>query len=1207
MVKVKVSRVLKASKTVFAKAVWADDSGASIHITNNKKALSNYTRLDPTDYVTISMADGSTTKGIGFGACTLGGVYLKRVLYAPEMELSLLSTIQLAKEGYVIVHRDNVGLIIDPKTQKTLLQTHYNEAEGLYIINSSQLRANERLRATVVRTSQEDNELRVTEYLRWHKRLGHVSHSRMREMANKGLVKGLKPGIFNLTKTPTCESCLLGKQTVKPHMEKIRNVPSIQPLERLFIDLVGPRTECTLTGKVPTDPPKGVRYFLTVVDDCTRYVWTLFLKSKLEVGKSLINLLNELDTQIPQFKVKRIRWDQALEFYSKEMKENINEPRGIISEPPGAYAHEQNGKVERMNRTVQTCARTMLLDSGLPEMFWPEAIRMATYVENRSYTRAAKGTGIPISSLHLGFDATPDISQLRPFGCKVMTSVPEEKRSKLIMSQPRAQPGVYLGPGLLANTFRVYDLIDKTLKVVRDVTFVEKEFPAKDELVYKQQFSGLNRIMPDILEVNGVLDGATTGPLSKGKSEVVGEMNETVLERQEMEREEIMEDASPTDSPIEPLPAQKRARSNSDPITTRDPLDEIRVTPISDSASQPLTWMELKTPVNFHSKNSRVKVKKRNWALAMRINAAKALLGDLPKTRDEAVHPDNPERKEWDAAIQEELKAHLKNKTWTKASNKEKENADSVLTVRWVFAKKPLPEGKVRYKARIVARGFEQRYGINYEETFSPTASAASIRLLIALAARGKARIHQMDVKTAFINSYVKEEVYIYPPPGYETNEPILRLRKALYGLKQAPRAWNDHIDAAFRKYGFKRCHSDYCVYVKDQVIVALYVDDILIISDNENEIINTKSFLRYEFEMEDMGEVKRFLGMDIKRMANGDYTINQRDYVRKILKRFGMHNCKPSKTPFSPGTKLQAFDGEASAEDRTTYQQIVGSLMYAATSTRPDIAFHVSTLSRFNNNPGPEHFHAAKNVMKYLKGTEDYGLTFKAGTTEDGLNFHGYTDSDWAGDLDNRRSTSGFVFLAAGAAISWRSRRQNTVATSTTEAEYVAAAMASKEALWLRQLLSELKQYYDSKSYLRKSTAKVQYHDNWFHEDDEQSLDHYASKTSTMAGTPIHCKVQDKDYDLYGLPPASTLPTTQIHCDNQGATALTRNPEQMKKTKHIDIAFHFVRERVGTGELKVDYIPTTDMVADGLTKPLSHAVHSAHMEAMGLTKLDVW
>ena len=353
---------------------------------------------------------------------------------------------------------------------------------------------------------------------------------------------------------------------------------------------------------------------------------------------------------------------------------------------------------------------------------------------------------------------------------------------------------------------------------------------------------------------------------------------------------------------------------------------------------------------------------------------------------------------------------------------------------------------------------------------------------------------------------------------------------------------------------------------------MALYVDDILIISDNQDEINKTKAFLQEQFEMEDMGIVKRFLGMDIDQTPNGDIRINQKDYVKSVLDKFGMLNCRPSKTPFVAGEKLRSYEGVAEEQDRQTYQQMVGSLMYASTCTRPDIAFATSTLSRFNNNPGPQHFKAVKHVLQYLRGTIDFGISYKAGEEDDGLDFHGYTDSDWVGEEDGRRSTSGFMFLMAGGAISWRSKRQNTVATSSTEAEYVACAMASKEALWIRQLLAELQVFYNNNEYLQ--------------------------------ATNNNCEPEIPS-DWYYQPKNTTLPATTIYCDNNGATALTKNPEQMKKTKHIDIAYHFVRERVQSKELDFQYIPTGDMVADGLTKYLSAEKHTGYLKSMGLDSIN--
>ena len=301
---------------------------------------------------------------------------------------------------------------------------------------------------------------------------------------------------------------------------------------------------------------------------------------------------------------------------------------------------------------------------------------------------------------------------------------------------------------------------------------------------------------------------------------------------------------------------------------------------------------------------------------------------------------------------------------------------------------------------------------------------------------------------------------------------------------------------------------------------------------------------------MTNLGETKRFLGVDIERNgAKKRIRILQRTYINEVLHRYGMQDCKPMNTPLPHNIHLEPYtESETSSEDRLLYQSMLGSVMYAMLWTRPDLGYAVSLLGRFSANPGPEHWSCMKHGLRYLQGTKDMAIEYD-GTAP--FNFHGFSDSDWAEDRATRRSTSGNVFLMAKGAVSWASKRQATVALSSTEAEYMAAAFAAKELIWLRQLLLELERGFV---------------------DPEERND---------------------------------LPATILYGDNQGSNSLTRNPEHYQRTKHIDVVYHFVQERVETNEINVIYIPSDDMTADALTKALPYVKHLQHTQNMGLVERE--
>jgi len=517
-----------------------------------------------------------------------------------------------------------------------------------------------------------------------------------------------------------------------------------------------------------------------------------------------------------------------------------------------------------------------------------------------------------------------------------------------------------------------------------------------------------------------------------------------------------------------------------------------------------------------------------------------------PHTLAEALQ--RPDAERWRVAVDEEMDSIRRNKVY---DLEELPAGRRAIGCRYVFTVKHGPDGSVeRYKARLVAKGFSQVEGVDFNETFAPVAKFSSIRALLAMASALNLDVQQMDVKTAFLNGDLDEEIYMEQPPG--TVEPgkehlVWRLRKALYGLKQSPRMWYQKLEAMLNKHGFQRCEADHSVFVRRNAtrgsvcIVAVYVDDMLLIGDPA-DVATVKTALADSFEMKDLGAVHWLLGIEVKRTDDG-FALSQSKYISEMLSRFRMENCHAVGTPMDVNARLTremepTTDAERREMSSVPYRSAVGSLMYAMVGTRPDIAAAVGALSRFMQNPGHAHWIAVKRVLRYLKGTLDWALHL-GGDPAGGVRLHGYCDSDWAGDVDDRRSTTGFYFSLGSGSITWSSKRQATVALSSTEAEYVAASTAARELIWLRCLLAEV-----------------------------------------------------------GL--IQTVPTV-ILGDNQGCIALTKNPVLHARSKHIEIHHHFIREQVAKGNAVLEYCNTGQMWADVLTKAVSRDKHNRCAEAMGL------
>eukprot|EP00253_Pinus_taeda_P031978 PITA_31978 len=380
--------------------------------------------------------------------------------------------------------------------------------------------------------------------------------------------------------------------------------------------------------------------------------------------------------------------------------------------------------------------------------------------------------------------------------------------------------------------------------------------------------------------------------------------------------------------------------------------------------------------------------------------------------------------KKWIEAMDEEMNSIERNKTWDLV---ELPKGKEVIGVKWVYKTMCNAKGKIeRYKARLVVKGYKQQYGRDYEETF-------------ALVAR-------------------METVYIEQPLDYEKKgqeRKVCRLKKALYGLKQAPRAWYSRIDSYLLENEFAKCEGEPTVYIKEKdgklLIVVLYVDDVIFSGNDDYLIEDFKTVMKEEFEMTDMGLLRYFLGIEVDQNENGIF-ISQARYVNEVLGRFNMQECKVAITPMIMGLKLSKEDNNKDF-DPILYKSIVGNLMYL-TTTRSDIMFAVSLISRFMERPKEAHWQAAKRILRYVKGTKRFGILYNFSESSDLV---GYTDSDWVGSVDDWKSTSGYVFHMGSGEISWASKKQPIVALSIAEAEYVAATAAACQAVWMRRMLRSL------------------------------------------------------------------------------------------------------------------------------------------------------
>uniref|UniRef100_A0A2A4J3A4 Reverse transcriptase Ty1/copia-type domain-containing protein n=1 Tax=Heliothis virescens TaxID=7102 RepID=A0A2A4J3A4_HELVI len=498
------------------------------------------------------------------------------------------------------------------------------------------------------------------------------------------------------------------------------------------------------------------------------------------------------------------------------------------------------------------------------------------------------------------------------------------------------------------------------------------------------------------------------------------------------------------------------------------------------------------------------------------------------------------EREEWSKAIEEEMKSFHDNDAWELV---DKPSGVRIVQCKWVFKKKLNSDNSVRYRARLVAKGFSQKKGIDYKETFSPVLRYSTLKMLFAVSVNLDLNIVHLDVKTAFLNGELKETVYMQLPNNLRNKDnmlKVLRLKKAIYGLKQSARAWYKKVDNCLLQLGYRKSMYEPCLFVKItenvKTYIALFVDDFFIFSSCNKEIDYLKAQLSARFQLKDLGILKQCLGMDVT-IEKGKICIHQKKFIEKLLCKFNMQYCNGVQTPMEVNLKLEKDENKNVTN--LPYQQLIGSLMYISVLTRPDISFTVSFLSQYNNCYSEIHWKHAKRVLKYLYETKTYGLMY----VKNNCDLIGFVDADWGSNMIDRRSFTGYCFLYSGCVISHECRKQQTVALSSTEAEYMAICEASKEAIFLKNLLSEL---------------------------------------IISNNNPI-----------------------VLYNDSQSAQNLADNNMYHRRSKHIDIRFHFIREIVEKKIIKLNYLNTSQMPADLLTKSLGKEKHYSCLNKMGIVNLE--
>lgn len=1046
---------------------WILDSGATSHMCRNKEFFNTLSESRQQ----ILLASGESIFADGIGEIrlqtTMTNLTLRNVWYVPQLHSNFLSINKIIKAGYSVTFAENKATMISKYSQKILTADLQEEVFIANVKNDNVVQSvNAAIDKDIVR--------------KWHQRYGHINVQDLSKLTSKNMVKGLDLKIPNSIECVTCAVC---KISASPY-RSVSEIRTKDVLELVHMDICGPMAIKSVGGS---------SYFLTIIDDYSRYISIYFLKNKSEAFEVFENFATIVEKQTGR-QIKIVRSDNGKEFVNSKFKEYFAK-KGIVHQTTVCYSPQQNGVAERANRTLVEMARCLLVSSGLPQSMWGEATNTSTYIRNRAPTKVL-GDVTPYERWH---GRKPSVFHLKTFGCDaiVMRKGMKPKGSKFM---PKGIKMKFVGYQDHTKGYRFYNTSSRKIIIARDVIFFEESFEKTSS-----ESEGPELFCTEILRTNDTVnDPDDEDTQSQSSLPSLPESVSSNVSMIDLTERVNLEEINPENCGVE-------TEMEETVVVNNKRKRNVRTVPESDRVLRPKKIVE-----NIEMLNSII---------------------ENPKTIAEALNSASSDK--WKEAMQKEYSSLIENKTWTLVDRPVDKN---IIGCKWVFALKRKPDGSVeKYKARLVAHGCSQMYNVDYRETFAPVVRHSVIRLFLSLASQHKLLVNHIDIVAAYLNGDLKDEVYMVQPSVFDDNtSKVCKLNKSLYGLKQAGREWNKKVNDILLKMGFQRCMSDTCVYVKRDgshlSFIALYVDDMLIACSSELEMKKTIENLNKFVETVDRGPVKFYLGMEIERDGlRGDITIHQERYCEEILKRWGMSNCKPASTPWPSGTVLEKCQKQCEDLDSHSYQSLTGALMYLAVISRPDLMHVVSRLCQFNSHPHKEHFQAAKHVLRYLKNKPVCKLTFKTNIE----NLTCFTDADWGRDVNDRRSYTGFVLFMGGGPIAWESRKQSIVALSTMEAEYIALCQGTKEVCFHRGLLNEL-----------------------------------------------------------GFNECIENPTT-ILCDNQSAQFLVKNPTVQKKSKHIDIRYHYVREKYDQKAVDIKYVSSEENAADILTKELGKLRHTENCKLL--------
>jgi hypothetical protein len=1094
------ARALMANKTNVS--TWIVDSGASIHLTNNFAWLRDYKSLIPK--LEISLGDDSKMYAEGMGDVLTEQGVLKQVYYVPESANNLFSESSCARKGVKILTLGTKKKFM--YGSETIFEAHLTEG-GLYVLNLD-----------VHPNTRHVN--RAATLSEWHQRFGHTSNDTIKILADNHLVEGLKIASKD-TDEPECVHCAKSKLRKASH--PTRSTPKATTAGKvLHFDTVGPMPEESLGGS---------KYALLCKDEFSGYKIIKFVSHKGDITGKVKECISQAELETGT-RALCICSDNGTEFVNRDM-DNFLQDRGIMHCFSASYTPQQNGLIEREVRTITEAGRAMLLQSGLPKSLWAEAMNTAVYSLNRSLIKNNNRT-----PYELWFGRKPNVKNMRVFGQRAIVLLQKNQRDKL------EEKGIelrFVGYTETFNTLKFYDSESGCTMVSCDYKFLNLERPEASSSVEvsadRLQGCDMRHYASHQSELGSNNEDSLDSSQRRSTINTDYDHHELESEYEPEEESEYSERETEVSLQSPPLKTQRISIPANKPLSFElKPQTSSQEEPSADCEERNLDSIIKHIPKNLRYRSGRppelatTRLRPRKGEGSKddqseehqsQLHAKLSTLEseDDPAGYEEAMN--RSDKQKWLEAMKEEIQSLKKNHVWELVDCPENVN---VVTNKWVLRIKRKPDGTVeRYRARLVARGFSQKHGIDYNETYSPVVNTTTIRLLLAYATKERLKIAQFDVKTAFLYGNLEENIYMEQPEGFiEAEGKVCHLKRSLYGLKQAPRQWNKRFSQFLKRENLKALENDECIFYRRDplLIIAIYVDDGIIFARDQLEIDQILSQLQKEFDIHSV-EPTAYLGFQIAQLDDGRLAIHQTSYINKILKKFNMTGTKPVEAPVTMSRSIMDGNSNEPLSSDMPYREAIGSLMYAAVTTRIDIAYAVNKMSRKVAEPTVPDWKDVMKIFKYLVDKQDLAIVYDP---SDEMGLHAYCDADFAGDIQSSKSTTGLIILYCGAPIHWRSSRQSLVTLSSTEAEVVSLCTTVKDIMWLRKIAEEL---------------------------------------DIIKPDPI-----------------------PIFCDNQSAIRITTKQKSIQRTRHMSAQAAYVVEQVEEKKISIHHVSTKQQLADMLTKP---------------------